>query len=331
MVRQQIQVTTRKIQIVGKTSSGMAKDMALLARELRTAAIPSTQTERHDLNLGQRAARRLGLHRRKRCRYRLNIFVQQPEDWWMSEAQINVVIPNQEWFTPYGVSLLPRVDEVWCKTHHAGHIFSALGCRTHYLGFSSDDKWIGEFARAKRYDRFLHVGGGSIWKGTQLLIDTWCRHPEWPHLTVVSRTAYLPRNAPANLTLLNGYVPEHEMVELQNRIGFYIQPTEMEGFGHSLVEAMSARSIVIATDAPPMNEIVAAERGVPIPAGDRVERHFLGLRHFVMPEGIESAVERVLSMSVAELHAMADRGRAWFEQHNVAFRARLRELVGAHI
>lgn len=325
-------MTVGKIQIVGKTSSGMAKDMALLGRELRAAAIPSVQTERHDLTLRQRVTRKIGLHHYKPRRYRMNIFVQQPEEWWMPEARVNVVIPNQEWFTSYGVRLLPKIDEVWCKTHHAETIFSKLGCRTRFMGFSSHDKWVGEFARAKRYDQFLHVGGGSIWKGTQLLIDTWCRHPEWPQLTVVSRTACLPVDtSPRNVTLLNAYVPEQEMIELQNRVGFHIQPTEMEGFGHSLVEAMSVHSIVIATDAPPMNEIVRPERGILIPAGDRMEQHYLGLRHFVMPQGIETAVERALSLSGVDLRVMAERGRDWFEQHNATFRTRFRELVHAHV
>lgn len=323
-------MTRDKIQIVGKTSSGMAKDMALLDRELRAAAIPSRRTERRDLNLAQRVARKLGLHHYKRPRYRLNIFVQQPEEWWMAEARMNVVVPNQEWFTPYGVSLLPKIDEVWCKTRHAEKIFAGLGCRARYLGFTSDDQWVAEFGRQKRYDRFLHVGGGSIWKGTQLLIDTWSRHPEWPHLTVVSRTASLPHGATLrNITLLNGYVHEREMIELQNRSGFYIQPTEMEGFGHSLVEAMSTRSIVITTDAAPMNEIVTAERGILIPASGRVEPHHLGTRHFVLPKGIEAAVDRALSLSPAQLQAMADRGRDWYEQHDASFRLRFRRLVDA--
>jgi glycosyltransferase involved in cell wall biosynthesis len=318
----------RKVQIVGHRSSGMAHDIALIEQEFKNVDIDSTITIIKKLGFIDRVIRKLGFHWFRPKRFKVNVFIQQVESWWMPDAYKNCVIPNQEWFTPYGVALLSKVDEVWCKSREAERIFSELGCRCLYLGFTSNDRMSESFAPRKNYREFLHIGSNSIWKGTKVLVDAWMRHPEWPTLTVLSRTLQLNNvDTPKNLIVINEFISESQLLELQNNNGIYIHPTEMEGFGHAICEAMSTSAVVITSDAPPMNELISTDRGLLIPILDHSKTHNLGGRYFVSVEAIESAVERVLAMPESELIDMGSNARAWFEKNQTEFKQRFRAIV----
>ena len=64
-----------------------------------------------------------------------------------------------------------------------------------------------------------------------------------------------------NINYFAKYVDDDELRLVQNRHGVHLCPSEAEGFGHTLVEAMSCGAVVITTDGPPMNEMVTPDRG----------------------------------------------------------------------
>lgn len=324
----------KDIQLVGAWFSGTARDMQLVARSLKVHGYLTGQTTIRNLSLPARAARKLreiaarnlGLLRLKPRRFRASIFFQQPQYWWLSDARFNCVIPNQEWFSQNAEALLPHIDEVWCKSYEAQRVFSALGCRCRYIGFTSDDRYLPELDAARDYRKFLHIAGPSIWKGTKILVDTWLLHPEWPHLTVMTHAVLdiPPGPLPENMTIIRDFMPDEELRRLQNRCGVYIQPTEMEGFGHTLCEAMSAQAVVVTTDAAPMNELVQRDRGFLVQVG-KVEKHFLGTRNFVTSRCIEDTMREILAIEVSELQRMGRRAREWYLQADSQFN----ELLGA--
>lgn len=239
-------------------------------------------------------------------------------------ARRNVLIPNPEWMREDWRPLLPRFDRVWCKTHHAQRLFDAMGCRTRYIGFTSEDRLDSAVPRERA---FLHVAGASATKGTQAVLDAWTRHPEWPRLTVVQHpnAGHVRVEAP-NVDHRIAYLDDAELLRLQNAHRFHLCPSETEGFGHYLMEAMSVGAVVLATDAEPMNELVTLDRGLLIPAA-RGEAMGMAHRHRVDVSAIEATVEAALALAQDAQDAIGQAARRFHETHRAAFHARLSEAV----
>lgn len=237
-------------------------------------------------------------------------------------ARCNLLVPNPEWCLPRDVELLPRIDGVLVKTAHAEKIFRDLGCRTKRIGFTSADRLDSAVPRARA---FFHLAGRSANKGTECVMALWRKHPEWPRLTIVQNPRAAKANAPAaNIVHRVDYIDDAELRRLQNANRFHLCCSETEGFGHYIVEAMSVGAVVLTTDAPPMNELVVAERGVLIEY-ERVGRQHLAATYHVREDALERAVERVLAMDDARIDAIGAQARAWFERNDAGFADRLQQ------
>lgn len=235
-------------------------------------------------------------------------------------AKRNVLVPNPEWFLPKWLAHLPKFDIVLCKTHHAERIFGRLGCNTRYIGFTSEDRYDPGITRRRT---FFHLAGHSSTKGTQVLLDTWCRHPEWPLLTVVQKEADMQRLPSAsNIDHRVGHMDDAALRHLQNSHLFHVCPSETEGFGHYLMEGLSVGAVVITTDGEPMNELVTPNHGILIPPA-RLGTRLLALCYYVDAQGIESAVAKVLALSPAECERIGCAARAFFVRCDRSFRVRL--------
>jgi glycosyltransferase involved in cell wall biosynthesis len=181
----------------------------------------------------------------------------------------------------------------------------------------------------RREPTLFHLGGRSINKGSQPLLDLWLRKPHWPALTLVQRAKLQrPAHLPDNLRLIDDYLDDAELQRLQNQHLFHLCPSETEGFGHHLVEGMSVGAVVLTTDAPPMNEMVAADCGVRA-AYSRTGVQRLATTYFVDPIALETGVERLLALSVEERRARSEAARAWWEANDRAFQQRLSDAVAA--
>jgi glycosyltransferase involved in cell wall biosynthesis len=253
----------------------------------------------------------------------LIIFLERITARWLRSAGHYWLIPNQERFATRLVPLLARMDHILCKTRHAQEVFAGLHRSVHYIGFTSVDRQ--DASITPDYSRFFHLAGGSTLKGTETLIDAWSRHPEWPELTLVKHRGNIPE-LPPNVRLVSDYLPDEELRSLQNACGIHLCPSRSEGWGHSLVEAMSCRAVVVTTDAPPMNELVTAGRGVPIP-WRRAEPRKLGTNYFVDPALLEKAVKRLIEQPAGEKAALGDAARRWFLENDASFAVNLRRVA----
>lgn len=305
--------------------AGLSRDLRLLADAmaslgLSTDPIGFSDARRRSVGFEAALWRRRLLH----GLVDIQVSIERIHPRLLPLARRNVLLPNPEWMREEWHAVLPRFDEVWCKTRHAQQLFSALGCTTRYTGFTSDDRLL---ASVPREHAFLHVAGASDMKGTKAVLQAWTRHPHWPRLTVVQH----PRTATGRVQADNidhriGHLDDDALRRLQNAHRFHLCPSETEGFGHYLMEAMSVGAVVLATDAEPMNELVDASRGVPIPARPG---HAMGLarRHVVEADDIALAVEAALAMPVARRHELGTAARAFFDAHRRGFHQRLREAL----
>ena len=301
---------------------GLGRDLQLVAGILRTAGVDVDTlgfgSDKWLIALQQMALRLMGR------RVDTQIFMERVYPRCLPLARRNVLIPNPEWTTPAFQKLLGRFDRILCKTRHAVDIFEALGCATSYIGFTSEDRLDPSVARERR---FFHLAGRSSAKGTQTLLATWMRHPEWPRLTVVQDVKTATATPPvANIDHVIGHVDDARLRRMQNQHLFHLCPSEAEGFGHYLMEGLSVGAIVLATDGAPMNELVTPERGVLIrPARTGVLN--LAPRYFVDIAGVEAAVEAALRLDTDQCASLSSAARRFFLDNDSEFRRRLLPII----
>ncbi|TWI05948.1 glycosyl transferase family 1 [Luteimonas cucumeris] len=313
---------------------GLSRDLRLLATALEKAGydVRLSPVGRGKLRKWSRPLRmhlRLTRERlmggREHYPYDANIMLEHIRTEDIPFARRNFFVPNPEWCLWSDVSLLPRVDAVLTKTRHAETMFSEHGHRVAHVGFTSEDRYDPSVAR----DRcFFHLAGRSQNKGTQRLLELWRKHPEWPRLTVVQnpREAKLIEPAVANIDHRVDYIDDAELRRLQNAHWFHLCPSETEGFGHYLVEAMSVAAVAITTDAAPMNELVQANRGVLVDYASTGIQH-LATTYFFDESVLEARVEQLLALSDDELKQIGRAARDWFLANDRGFSRRLRDAL----
>lgn len=255
--------------------------------------------------------------------YDANIALEHVRPDWFALARVNLLVPNPEWLSARSQRYLGRFDGILCKTRYATELFAARGCRALHIGFRSTDCFAPEVPRELA---FLHLAGASRMKGTQRLLDLWQRHPEWPKLVVLQspRTAIrLAEPVPANIDHRIGYLADvREIRRLQNAHVFHLCPSETEGWGHYIAEAMSCKAVVITCDAPPMNELVTPERGALVKASKAGAFNLITLHRFD-EAALEATIERLLAMPDDQREMLGERARAWFASNDASFAARL--------
>lgn len=245
-------------------------------------------------------------------------------------ARRNIIFPNPEFTDPKALSRTPNLSAICCKTRHGFELLSGHHPGCVFTGFTSVDRSLESVP--KDFRRFLHVAGKSDFKGTDEVLEAWRRHPEWPELTVVWSPVCTyggPRRAleaPPNVNVISRFLEEQELLDLQNRCGIHLCPSQAEGFGHYINEALSAGAVVVTTDAPPMNEFVTAANGFTVTAEPEKDQ-FMSTLFTVRVDALESVIGRILETPTDTLGEMGRRSRRVFEEGREEFRDRFASLV----
>ncbi len=266
-------------------------------------------------------------------RWDLNVMLEHVWPQFLHQARHNVLVPNPEWCDRRDRSFFDAIDRLWTKSAMAEQLFRALGCATVHIGFDSEERLSAE---VERRTKFLHLAGRSPLKGTERLLSVWRRHPEWPTLTVVENPAMPDKSSKlqdcTNIHYQRGYLSDAGLRELQNAHRFHVCPSEAEGWGHYIAEAMSVRAVTVTTDAPPMNELVRPERGILV-AGQGGAQHNLARLICFDEAALEQAIGRCLSLRAEQLEGIGNAARAWFLANKGGFAERiaaaLDEIVAA--
>lgn len=307
------------ILIVNKDNSfGLTRDTNLLIEALASVG-------RSD-NLGTRGIRARSLIDRllRRKQAKTVIHVERAFPRWFSAGRFNLLCPNQERFPRRHINRLKGIDLVLAKSRHAEEIFRGLGVPTVYVGFTSEDRL--DETVPKNWNSFFHLAGGSTLKGTEDVIELWSRHSEWPELVLVQRDPHPKAAAIANIRVVSGYISDRQLKELQNSCGIHLCPSRSEGWGHHLVEALSVGVVTVTTDGPPMNEHVTADCGIVVPYARTEPRH-LGTNYLVDLQAMETVIENLLTMDVAQKQALGGAARSRFLEIDTGFRRRLADAL----
>lgn len=137
---------------------------------------------------------------------------------------------------------------------------------------------------------FIHLAGSSPFKGTDTLLAAWI--DLYNKGLITSSTLFISRirgelgGDEIVAKLLEGQKPEFEFMGIKNlyKVGniyitrnylsekdhsmlvssaeYHIVPSIVEGYGHAINQGRAVGSVVITTDAPPMNEFVTEKNGI---------------------------------------------------------------------
>jgi glycosyltransferase involved in cell wall biosynthesis len=256
-----------------------------------------------------------------RWRSDINLFMGPLFPEWLPFAKKNVWIPNAEGFHERHRKFLPAIDLVLAKTRLTENVFRELGRPVEYTGFTSRDRLDDTIPRD--YTRFLHACH-SPFKGTKRLVESWKAHPHWPGLILVDHP---PVPDAANIDSIQNYLPDDKYQQLQNEIGLHVCCSEAEGFGHYIMEALSCGCVALATNGPPMNEIVRPSRGIMLDCLPETKPLGLSQRYFFDPKSLANAIERLKEMDVTALRQLGSSARTFFLQNDRAFRERFTQVM----
>ncbi len=253
-------------------------------------------------------------------KFGINIFLEKIRPEFLGYAEKNILIPNHEMFSTNNVHLLEFIDCVLCKTKYAQKIFSNLGCNSKFISFSSKDNLNTKIR--KNYNHFLHLAGKSSYRrGTNQILDLWKNNFEFPKLTVIARQVNKSdyKNC-HNIEILDEYVTDEVVLDLQNRCGVHLCLSEAEGFGHFIVEGLSCGASIVTTNGQPMNELVQSDRGYLVECSkiQRKERYLHDTFYFD-PLDLKKKVFQVIEDTQQEKNKKSTAARKWFEDNNKFF------------
>ncbi len=251
----------------------------------------------------------------------VNIFIEHLFEELFPLAGKNFFIPNPDYCFASD-EVISKLDLILCRTQETKRIFKPLNPNIFFLGFTSVDK--SDSSIKKNYKKFLHLSTNQQ-KGTNTIFNIWSSRPNHPNLTVVRGFSKDPDPNIPKLSFINYYVPEEDMNILQNRCGIHLCPSETEGFGHYIVEAMSTGAVVITTDAPPMNEFINDKRC--LVAYGEIKTQRLATSYCVDPTLLNASIENLLNLSREELEEIGQNNRIEYLKGKRTFQKRLRQLI----
>lgn len=259
----------------------------------------------------------------------INLFLEVMVAGMLNFAPVNFFMPNSEWYDFNATECaLPRISQVLCKTHDCEMIWGKKLGRTYYTGFESVDM-SANIPVLNKDAAFLHLAGNSGTKNTDAVINCWRQYnPPYP-ITIVSRDPAIRVQCHGikNVTYSQRMPDEHVATAL-NSFRFHLMPSEYEGYGQGMHEALGCGGIVITTNAPPMTEFPGIPHELMVPSnGNHIRR--LATCHRVSPEGVRDAVLKAVSLPPEQLVQLSLAARAGFESEREAFRARIARLLNS--
>lgn len=227
-----------------------------------------------------------------------SVFRYAPRQW---------AVPNPEWW--FNGWDRYQWDLVLAKTRDCERIFTEkVGDRCQYLGWLARDLYR---PGIERHRKFLHVCGKSHFKNTMAVVMG-CQQARVP-LTVIGEHAPQKRR-----------VSDQELILMMNSHFCHVMPSEYEGYGQVLHEALSAGQIVVTTDAPPMNEV---KPSVLVPSAS-TRPHHAGVLHKVSALEVAKVVRQIAGWPPETIQQYAEEARAQYLGEVKEFHEGLDRVLG---
>ena len=235
-------------------------------------------------------------------------------------SSINILIPNQEWLRSGTQKAIKSHTYIWCKTQYAVKQLQHFNNNVEFIGFYSRN--LTDTKTEKDFNKFIHIAGKSEQKGTIPILNVWQKHPEWPTLKVISRREEHIKHQANNIEFITDFISENNLKTLINECGVHLCPSESEGFGHNIVEAMSAGAIVITTNAPPMNELIPTD-GRCLVGYNKTDKRYFSELFFIDESQLEETIQQLILLSNSEKIILSERNQQRYSELRKAFKNNL--------
>ena len=126
----------------------------------------------------------------------------------------------------------------------------------------------------------------------------------------------------------HGYIPPGTLRALYNSRLFHLCPSEYEGFGHYIHEALACGAIVVTSDLPPMNEFRGCPKDLLVPVRDTYPCQIATMAR-VTPTDIAAVVDRCLSLDDDTIEKYRREARAAYEWEVLDFQERLLKVMNS--
>jgi glycosyltransferase involved in cell wall biosynthesis len=201
-------------------------------------------------------------------------------------------------------------------------------------GFTSIDRYNEQIP--KKHDYFLHLKGISRYKNSQVLVDTWLKHPEWPTLVVVHHgnqqsngTLHfnIPFKVSKNIIVYQNKLPDATLKSIMNQCGVHICCSFSEGFGHYINEARSTGAYLITTDGLPMKEFLKNnESGILIPPVKKISLNY-GEGYFISSTHIERIINTTIHQPGKILLQKGSQNRKHYINDKESFYTKIQQAI----
>lgn len=251
----------------------------------------------------------------------INIFLAQFKLDYFSKAKQNWLLANPD-FCFASVQELQELDLILCKTRECLRIFEPLCKKVYYLGFMSLDCYLPSVS--KQFSEYVHIAGKSVMKGTEQVLKVWENHPEFPKLVLIKRKVEMT-SIPKNIHLITQRLPRKTLLEIQNQSGIHLCPSKTEGFGHYIMEAMSAGAVVVTTDAPPMNEFIKDPRCL-VRYSHTMSQNY-ATTYIVDEIALATTIQALQKLSYEEMQRIGNFNRKEYLRRKIEFKQNFEQLM----
>ena len=264
--------------------------------------------------------------------YDVNIFLEHIYKDYICYAKKNVFFPNVEWLNSYDVSLIDSMDTICCKNEYSyvKLLKSFPQMNVIYTGFASLDRYDSTIQKVNNY--VLHLKGISKYKNSQILIDTWMKHPEWPTLVVVhyGNTLHfsLPFKASSNILVYQSKISEHVLQKIMNQCKIHICCSFSEGYGHYINEARSTGAFIVTTDGYPMKEFLKCNPngGILVSSTQVVPLNY-GIGYYLKESDLEKAINALVQYNSEDIDEFGMQNRKCYNDDCNMFKERIQAIL----
>ncbi|MFT7005542.1 MAG: hypothetical protein ACJAXJ_000040 [Colwellia sp.] len=254
----------------------------------------------------------------------VSFHLEEIQPFYTNFSKHNFFIPNQEWLRGRTRSQMKNKNiEVLCKTNYAVEKLANISSSIRFLGFTSISR---NNSTSPDYNKFIHIAGKSPQKGTKPLLDIWSKNPQWPTLTVLTTIdEFIKYNDYRNINIISEFISDDHLIELINENGIHLCPSEAEGFGHSIVEALSVGACVLTTDGAPMNELVSDSQYL-IPWETKSTRYLSDI-FFVGEQHLEMAINKIMNLSLEQRAFSGELSKQKYQSLTDNFNINIKKLL----
>lgn len=277
----------------------------------------------------------------------INFYIEHLVEDFIDDAKINILMLNYEFllalnrnYREKAMHALPKLHFMICKTQISVEWAEKLKREYNFSFEIVYTKHTSPISHNRiqttDFESWLHIGGKSPYKNTDIVLSAWVKHPEWPTLNVICNN--LCRSN------LQRYVPDavwrgsKNIVDIghQDDISIcaqqyqnHICPSIVEGYGHYINEARGYSRFIVATDYPPMNEMVTPDSGFLISCSEIVDKkNSPGVKSCVLTvEHFEQEMARALTVPIKKRIQLGAVAHAKYVEDTKFFHQKMSEFA----